>query len=102
MITFKKVRTEDFELSRIQDNIDETLRSLSVSSPIVGGVFVTATIGTADTPVNHTLGRAYLGWIVCDKSGVGDVYRSSTTNPRPKDQIILKSTASVTVKLLVF
>lgn len=57
---------------------------------------------SGDTVVDHGLRRVPVGFIALKKSVAGDLYTSSTTNPRPDLQIILKSTQAMTATLWVF
>lgn len=94
--------TEDYQLSKVQDNAVAAFDELKTIYQVLNGVFVTSSISTSDTPVNHTLKRNIVGWIVVRKNAAGDVWESATSNPRPADQIIFRSSSAVNVTLYIF
>jgi len=101
MIPFKKINTKDYDLSKVQDNMDNTIKFLDTKS-LLGGVYKDTALTTSDTIINHGLGKEWTGWIVTDQDSAATVYRSSTTNNSNDKQIILKASASVNVKLYIF
>lgn len=103
MAQFKRIRTTDATLNRIQDSIAEAVRLLT------GEIFGTPaillkdqSITTSDSFVQHGLGRIPQGYIVTDRNANATIYTSSTTNNRPKEELILRGSAAVTADLLVF
>jgi hypothetical protein len=102
MGVIKSIRTQEYELAKVQDNIINAVNRLFYDAAIINGNFVTAKLTTSDTAVSHGLRRALKGWIVVRKQGAGDVYESATTNPRPNDQLIFNAGAPVTVTLYFF
>ena len=71
----------DFELNRVQDNIEDHTKAL-VKNPLVGGRLVTGVdvpINSALTPVevDHKLGRKPRGWIVVRRILVGVASRQA-------------------------
>lgn len=86
----------------VQANVGSVVNQLSQSG-ITDSVFrENVSIETNDTVVNHGLGRPPRGWIVVDKTGVGDVYRSSSNNPAPNQTMILKASEEVTASFMFF
>ena len=55
-----------------------------------------------DNVVQHTLGRPAKGWFVVNANAAATVYQSKSTNPVPNQQILLVTSATVTVSLWVF
>ena len=102
MITPKQINTSDQELGRVQDFTREAFANLQKDNQIMGGVYVTATIGTGDTAVTHGLKESLNGWIIVGRNASATIWESATTNPRPKDQIILQASASVRAKIYFF
>lgn len=89
-------------MQKIQQNLSEFFQTQKVEE-LNGGVFVKdQLIGTSDTYVEHGLGRESQGYIVTKRNGSGVVYTSTTTNSRPKLELILRASASVTVDLYIF
>ena len=99
----KKVQTTDQNLSRVQDNVDDFLRQQKRMNPLQDGILLEGvSIGTNDTRVNHSLQRKTKGYIVVNRDSNSLIYTSSTANPRPEDQLILKASASVVASLWIF
>lgn len=95
---FKKLNFPDEKVSRFQDNCEDMFSYLT-NNPAVDGLSLgLVTIGTSDTTLYHGLGRAVQGWLIYAKYGLGDVYQVSASTTT----IVLKSSASVQIKLWVF
>lgn len=94
--------SDDYQLSRVQEFAAQEFNSLPTKFPVLNGQYVTASIATSDTSINHTLKRQITGWLVVRKDAQGDVWESSTVNPRPGDQIIFKASSAVNVTLYFF
>lgn len=89
-------------IDTVQANVGSVVNQLSQSG-ITDCVFqYDIEVGTSDTVVNHGLSRPPRGWIVIDKLGVGDIYRSSSNNPAPNQTMIFKSSADVTASFMFF
>lgn len=99
----KTLGVSNYELSRIQEFTKQSFDELPTKFPLLNGAFVEdVEITSSDTPINHKLSRNITGWAVVRKDAQGDVWESATVNPRPRDQVILKSSATVTVTLYFF
>ena len=98
---FKKVYTNNYEVQKIQANVEDTFNELT-QSEFIRGNFVTAAIGTGDTVINHLLGRNYEGWTIVDLDANAVIYRSNTQNNNLDRQIILKASAPVNAKIYIF
>lgn len=104
MAQFKKIVTDNLELQKVQDEVARTFRELQAKE-FASGVFVESVAiagSSVDTVVNHGLGRRYRGFVPTKPNAAALIYESSTSNPRKELQIILKSSAAVTVDLYVF
>jgi hypothetical protein len=73
---------------------------VSTKSPSFNAHTVDATVGTAETTIAHTLGRAPLDGFIINRSGSGNVFRGATA--WTSTNIYLTASASVTVTLLLF
>ena len=93
--------TNDYELQRIQSNLNDWSADVT-DSEFLSGNFVNSTLSASDTLVVHGLGRKYVGWCVVDIDSAASVYRSATQNKRPEQQIILKASAPCNVKLYIY
>ena len=103
MREFKKINTLDPELVKVQGNIQEYLRGIT-TNPLLDGVRVTGISLSASgtTPVEHTLGREPLGWILIRKRGTADVWDSQDTNALPSRTLALNCSVNVEVDLWIF
>lgn len=82
----------------MQSAIDDATRP----GPLADGhILEEVDIATGGTDVAHLLQRACRGWFLTRKRGAGDVYEDST-QPDPSRFLRLKSSAAVTVDLMVF
>ena len=70
-----------------------------LKDPFVQRVTVTATIGTSDTQVPHSLGRIPSGWIVSSRNANATVWQSQTSTDK---YLTLKASATVAVTLEIF
>ena len=99
---FRKINIKDYELSKVQDAVATSLNSLT-TVPFLDGVLLTGVaVATTDTLVSHTLGRNYIGYLVCQSNAAGSVFVSPTANPSPQLYINLQASAPATLTLWVF
>jgi len=73
---------------------------MSTKSPSLNAHTVEATIGTSETTIAHTLGRAPLEGFIIKRSGSGNVFRGATA--WTSSNLYLQASATVTVTLLFF
>ena len=105
---FNKVfKPQDQEFNRLQDSIEQAVNPI-IDSRIVDGVYIKEVdLSTADTFVEHKLGREPLGIIVVRKFAAGDVFESLTDSSgqnydRKKFINIKASTSLSNVYLWIF
>lgn len=99
---FKQLNAKDRDLSLVQGNVAQKLNTYDLN-PFLGGNLLTdvvVTNATDGTAIAHGLTVQPLGWIVVDKTSVGDVIRLSWTSKF----ITLKSSSvtPTTLSLWVF
>lgn len=96
---FRRIRTQDKDLSRLQDAIASPLRDLQ-GIPILDGVLVNdqALASATTTTFNHKLGRKPQGYLITKRSAAADIYDTAFT----KTAMTLHASAAVTVSLWVF
>jgi hypothetical protein len=102
---FRKIFTNNEELMRVQQNVDEAFREQIRQIPLLSGNIIknaSITNGAAGTAINHGLGRPYQGIIVIAQPDASVVFIAQVANPRPEDQIILRGSAATIVTLYVF
>ena len=98
MKPYRKIRTKDSDLSRVQDRVADTFTTV-LQNAIIDGTFVDVVFSGAGTvEVNHLLSRQPLGWIIVDITTACQVHRDSWD----ARTLTLTSDAATTVKLYVF
>lgn len=101
-VTLRKLPGQDQTLTQLQANIDVAFKN-ALSEPMLRGTLIKdVSIGTTDTTISHGLGRDYQGFVVARLKSDARVWESSTGNPQPSTQIILKASAACTVNLWVY
>ena len=89
------------EIKRLQDNVSRAIDPLS-AVPTLDGVQVgPVALGTSFAPVNHGLGRAYLGWQVIRIDASATVWEDFTWNGT-RGSINMMASAACNVYLWVF
>jgi len=98
---FKKQNTDDRNLEVVQANIAATLDPL-VRLEILQGRLIkdVAMLSQSDTPVDHGLGRAHVGWIVVGKNSNAGIWEVSGTTP--SKSVVLRADSAVTINLWIF
>lgn len=75
--SFKQVNTNDRVLQRIQDNVDDAIRSV-ITSPILDGrLIVGMALNVGDNGLEHKLNRVPRGYIIVDKNANSNIYTTS-------------------------
>jgi len=100
---FKKLKTQDPIITKIQDNISDALDQFVGREQLDSNILknINLTVGTINQ-INHLLGRTLVGWKVIRKRSMADVYDLQDSNPTPAATLWLISNANVTVDLEVF
>ena len=75
---FKQLKLPNDTYERMQNNIAQVFDALGRLEILNGRLIENIDLTSAETPVEHRLGRAYRGWIVVNKNAAQDVYVSST------------------------
>ena len=90
-------KTLDIAVGRVFDSIysNPLLRNPTIVTGLVFGV-------ATDLVVSHKLNRPVTGYIMIGSSGAAYLYTSPTSNPNPKQQIILRTNAATTASILFF
>ena len=99
----KQIDPQNSNITQTQSNVNTALKQIANSAIIDGVLIKGVNVGTADTIVNHKLGREPLGWIVVRKNEAGEVYESSTVNKNRDKVLILRgSTATTDTNFWIF
>ena len=101
---FRKLNVQsDALLSRVQDNVDEVLRPITIV-PILDGVLLTgiALDSTVTNYVSHNLGRTLIGWVLVRVRDDSTVWDAQDSNGNRANTLALECSADVVVDLWVF
>lgn len=101
-MTFQKVITENFEINKVQTNINKKFEEVTSNRILQGRLIenVSLAAGT-DKTIDHGLGRS-AKWLVVRNSAEGYPQDKQSTNPTPSQTLVLFSTSARTVDLYVF
>jgi hypothetical protein len=98
MQPFRRIFTNNEDLSKVQNAIEQSLAPIN-NSAIIDGVLITGVaLTTANAQISHTLDRIPLGYIVVGSSAYANVKDAA----RDSKTITLSSSATTTISLWVF
>lgn len=96
-----RIRTQDVELSALQDNVVAALRPVEGCPLVTGRLVESVSLTAAASDVAHGLGRRLRGWILVRTNGTAAVYEPSVST-LPDRFVRLQAAAPVVVTLWVF
>lgn len=98
---FKQIKSDDYELMRVQDNVNAALIPIQTAQIIDGQVLKNISLITGQPNIiNHKLNRNLVGYIVIRKDTNADVWDSSSSTPALT--ILLYTDVNCKVDLYVF
>lgn len=101
-VNFTQIWSPNEEVTRLQSHIKTALNPL-LELPISDGILIKGlSIETADTRVNHGLGREYEGFIITRLQSNAVIYESSTINGDKNLFILLKGSGAATADIYFF
>lgn len=101
MKEFKRLNLPDSDLNRVQDNVEEVLKSLR--TPFTDSILLKeVSLLTGDNFIPHQLGRALQGWVMVGRSSAALVFDKQITNVLKNKFLILNASAPIIVSLVVF
>lgn len=95
-----RVQTQNEELNRIQNNIQQSISGIKGSTPFIGGSLLTGVsvkMGQ-DNAIPHGLTRTPTVWVICDQNTGTNVWRTSWDS----NFLTLQCSADCTVSLWVY
>jgi len=97
---FRRVQVSSFDdVVRMQDNLGAAINKLN-RIDISDGVRITGVVvDTADTQIEHKLGRQPLGWMITDLDKASTIYRTAWDS---KLLTLRASNANTTVDIWIF
>lgn len=79
---FKQIKSDDYELMRVQDNVNSALIPIQNSQIIDGQVLKSISLKTGQPNIiNHRLNRDIVGYIVIRKNADANVWDASSLTP---------------------
>jgi hypothetical protein len=91
-------RVDDPEVQRALEHLYEAVDRRANAFPTVGTVLRDVLLDTAEVGLFHKLGRKPYGWVVLDRDGTANIYRSRAST---KERLFLKASASVVADIWV-
>lgn len=99
MQEFKKIKTENEELGKLQDNLIEFFTNFKQSAQILDGVLLKdISLKSGANSISHKLNRQLTGYIVVKKNANVNVWDSGADTKL----LNLQTSAATTVSLWVF
>lgn len=98
----KTVNTENYELSKAQDLLNQSITEVQSKIPFFPRNIFDVALSTSDTTIEHKLNKAYTGYLVLALDAAQVVYTSPTSNSNPSLYLILRAGGSVNAKVMVF
>jgi hypothetical protein len=97
-----KIKSDDRVVNLIQDQTNSTINDI-LDSQIIDSVLLTSvSLVTGDNTVSHKLGRKLVGWFIVRQRSAGTVYDKQDSNSLSESNLILNSSANMTVDIYVF
>jgi hypothetical protein len=96
------VQTTDLKLEQIQA-ATRTATQTQRNNPINGGTILSnVSLNSGDNTIAHKLSQKLQGWFIVRLRGAATIYDKQDSNPSQDKNLILNSSASVTVDIFVF
>lgn len=99
---YKKIKSDDDVLNRVQDQIAYSIAQLIRTEPLDGRLIPNVSLTAGANSVEHKLGRDLRGWIVVRKRANANIWDEQDSNTRSSLFLNLQTSADVTVDLWVF
>lgn len=102
-MALKRVQSTDREINQLQTNLIDYIQPVINSQIVSGYVIQNVALRTGiSNVVPHGLGRPLIGWFIVRQRGPASVYDTQDTNTTPAQNLILITSADVSVNLFVF
>lgn len=77
---FRKELSKDKTVTRLGEETAQLSRLLRTKSLLQGRLIKSQEITSSGVEIAHTLDRQWQGWLIVDKDGGGDIYRTSSSD----------------------
>jgi hypothetical protein len=100
---FRKIKSTIQELNQVQENIEQTLRSV-LQTPILNGVLLTNIdlVTGAVNRVPHKLGRELRGYFIVKKNSAATIYDTQSSLKADENFLLLNTSANTNVNIWIF
>jgi hypothetical protein len=98
--SFRKIRTDDQGLMRLQDSIADSIAPL-LKAPLVDGNLVSLTLSVGINTVPHGLSRPPIGFKIVRQNAQANFWEPAPSEFIEK-ALLIQSTANVTVTIFFF
>lgn len=103
MITkFSKIQSPDKILNRVQDDLSRVLNPVLANPILSYNRLVNVSLVDGTTVIPHGLGRTLVGWELSRVRGPATIYDLQDANSTPDANLILVSSAAVSVDLYLY
>ena len=103
MVEYEKYRSDNYELNRVQDKIEDFARGVQLGGIIDGRLIPDIEVKRSQTfRVYHGLGRKPKGYIVVSSTAGNTVIIKNEENVAPANYLPLQMAADSTISLWVF
>jgi hypothetical protein len=97
MRAYKKIRTGEYKIDQVQENISQFVAQFS-TNPLLNGILHKEKTINTTLALEHKLGRIPLGYLIIKKNSNSVIWNGSITSTL----LNLESSASVVVDIWVF
>ena len=100
---FRKIRSKVQDLVQVQENIEQTFKSV-LQVPLLNGRLITdlALVTGSINRVEHKLGRKFIGYLVVRKNAAATIYDSKSSNVADEGVLLLSTDTNTTIDIWIF
>lgn len=107
-----QVQSNDRNQNQLQSNIISQLNTI-VKNPVFSGIILSTSVSSGVTlsgvrlavgsnTINHGLNRTLIGWFIVRQRSAGSIFDTQDSNTTPDLNLLLTSSAAVSVDIYVF
>jgi len=100
--SFKKIENSNTETSKLQDNVESSLKQITSKDILNGVLLKNIRLTSGSNTINHKLGRQLIGFIVIRQRAQAQIWDSQDDNSLKNLTLILNSSANVEIDLWCF
>lgn len=97
------MQTEDRKFNQYQQQLTTALNPVTTNPINTNNILMSVSLSSSGAnTVPHKLGRPLVGWFIVGQDSQASIWDSQASNPHPAENLILNTSANVTVNLCVF